>query len=161
CAWPWSSPSSAPSSPRCSRATAAWASRCSARRWPSAPPSSSRPLPSCRWRRSPSCSFSSISTRAWAAGDEAGGATQETSMTTRRGFLKTAAVATAALAARPGRAESQALTPVKVGAVVLGDFGVVTPTLAGIEKGYFKQNGLDAELIPFKGGPDLLKGVLS
>ena len=39
--------------------------------------------------------------------------------------------------------------------------GSVTPTLVGIEKGYFKQNGLDAELIPFKGGPDLLKGVLS
>ena len=83
-------------------------------------------------------------------------------MTTRRSFLKTAAgVAAAAMATRAARADAQPLTPVKVGAVVLGDFGVVTPTLVGIEKGYFKQNGLEAELIPFKGGPDLLKGVLS
>ena len=83
-------------------------------------------------------------------------------MTTRRNFLKTAAAGVAAAAtARTTAAGAQPLTPVKIGAVVLGDFGVVTPTLVGIEKGYFKQNGLDAELIPFKGGPDLLKGVLS
>ncbi|HTY79801.1 MAG TPA: ABC transporter substrate-binding protein [Candidatus Bathyarchaeia archaeon] len=83
-------------------------------------------------------------------------------MTTRRGFLKaTAGAAAMAAAGRAGRAPAQSMTPVKVGAVVLGDFGVVTPTQVAIEKGYFKQLGLDAELIPFKGGPDLLKGVLS
>jgi NitT/TauT family transport system substrate-binding protein len=83
-------------------------------------------------------------------------------MTTRRSFLKTAAAGVAAASVtRTSAAAAQSLTPVKIGAVVLGDFGVVTPTLVGIEKGYFKQNGLDAELIPFKGGPDLLKGVLS
>src|SRR5262245_1613251 len=83
-------------------------------------------------------------------------------MTTRRGFLTTAAGAAAlAMRGQAGPARAQALTPVKVGAVVLGDFGVVTPTQVGIEKGYFKQLGLEAELIPFKGGPDLLKGVLS
>jgi NitT/TauT family transport system substrate-binding protein len=83
-------------------------------------------------------------------------------MTTRRNFLKTTAAGVAATAAaRAMTAGAQAPTPVKIGAVVLGDFGVVTPTLVGIEKGYFKQNGLEAELIPFKGGPDLLKGVLS
>src|SRR5512132_4391844 len=83
-------------------------------------------------------------------------------MTTRRHFIKTAAAGVAAAAAaRTTAAGAQPLTPVKVGAVVLGDFGVVTPTLVGIEKGYFKQNGLDAELIPFKGGPDMLKVVLS
>jgi NitT/TauT family transport system substrate-binding protein len=83
-------------------------------------------------------------------------------MTTRRVFLKTAAAGVAAaVTARPAPAAAQALTPIKIGAVVLGDFGVVTPTTVGIEKGYFKQNGLEAELIPFKGGPDLLKGVLS
>ena len=83
-------------------------------------------------------------------------------MTTRRSFLKTAAAGVAAAAAaRTTAAGAQVLTPVKIGAVVLGDFGVVTPTLVAIEKGYFKQNGLEAELIPFKGGPDLLKGVLS
>jgi len=83
-------------------------------------------------------------------------------MTTRRSFLKTTAAGVAATAAaRAMTAGAQAPTPVKIGAVVLGDFGVVTPTLVGIEKGYFKENGLEAELIPFKGGPDLLKGVLS
>jgi len=83
-------------------------------------------------------------------------------MTTRRSFLKTAAAGVAAATVtRTSTAGAQPLTPVKIGAVVLGDFGVVTPTLVGIEKGYFKQNGLDAELITFKGGPDLLKGVLS
>ena len=83
-------------------------------------------------------------------------------MTTRRDFLKTAAAGVAAAtAARSTAAGAQPPTQVKIGAVVLGDFGVVTPTMVAIEKGYFKQNGLDAELIPFKGGPDLLKGVLS
>jgi NitT/TauT family transport system substrate-binding protein len=83
-------------------------------------------------------------------------------MTTRRSFLKTAtAGAAAAAVARGGRLSAQPLTPIKIGAVVLGDFGVVTPTTVGIQKGFFKQNGLEAELIPFKGGPDLLKGVLA
>ena len=74
-------------------------------------------------------------------------------MTTRRDFLKAGAAGVAVAAAgRTTTARAQSMTPVKIGAVVLGDFGVVTPTLVGIEKGYFKQNGLEAELIPFKGG---------
>ncbi len=83
-------------------------------------------------------------------------------MTTRRGFLKAVAggaVAAGAVRLRP--AGAQPLTPVKIGAVVLGDFGIAGPTLVGLEKGFFKQNGIDAEMIPFKGGPDLLKGVLA
>ena len=86
----------------------------------------------------------------------------EMSGTTRRGFLRT--VAGVALAAGAGGlrpAAAQPLTPVKVGGVVLGDFGVAGPTLVGLEKGFFKQNGLGAEFIPFKGGPDMLKGVLA
>src|SRR2546428_12922837 len=83
-------------------------------------------------------------------------------MTTRRRFLKTATAGVAAAAVVPGgRLSAQPLTPIKIGAVVLGDFGAVTPTTVGIQKGYFKQNGLEADLIPFKGGPDLLKGVLA
>ncbi|HET7875050.1 MAG TPA: ABC transporter substrate-binding protein [Methylomirabilota bacterium] len=81
---------------------------------------------------------------------------------TRRGFLKMVGggiVAAGTLGARPAAAQS--LTPIKVGAVVLGDFAVVAPTMVAIERGYFKQNGLDAELIPFKGGPDMLKGILA
>ena len=79
--------------------------------------------------------------------------------TTRRRFL--AAMAGVALAAAPRRAAAQPATAVKVGCVVLGDFGINAPTLVALEKGFFKQNGLDAEMIPFKGGPDLLKGVLA
>ncbi len=83
-------------------------------------------------------------------------------MTTRRDFLRVAAGgAAAAAASRAGSIGAQPLAPVKVGAVVLGDFGVVAPTTVGIQKGFFRQNGLEAELIPFKGGPDLLKGILS
>jgi NitT/TauT family transport system substrate-binding protein len=83
-------------------------------------------------------------------------------MTTRRSFVTsvTGALLTATMV-RPRRAATQTLTPVKVGCVVLGDFGINAPTLVALEKGYFKQNGLEAEMIPFKGGPDLLKGVLA
>jgi len=69
------------------------------------------------------------------------------------------AAVTGMLARGPARAQSTA--PVKVGCVVLGDFGINAPTMVALEKGFFKQNGLDAEMIPFKGGPDLLKGVLA
>jgi NitT/TauT family transport system substrate-binding protein len=80
---------------------------------------------------------------------------------TRRGFLKTVAAGVAAGAAGAHPARARQTAPVKIGAVVLGDFGVVAPTMVAIEKGFFKESGVDAELIPFKGGPDLLKGVLA
>jgi NitT/TauT family transport system substrate-binding protein len=82
--------------------------------------------------------------------------------TTRRNFLKS--VAGGALATgvvRVAPAAAQAMTPVKVGLVVLADLGIAAPTLVALEKGFFKQNGIAAEVIPFKGGPDLLKGVLA
>jgi NitT/TauT family transport system substrate-binding protein len=66
-----------------------------------------------------------------------------------------------ASAARVRRLAGQPLTAVKVGCVVLGDFGINAPTLVGLQKGFFKHNGLEAEMIPFKGGPDLLKGILA
>jgi NitT/TauT family transport system substrate-binding protein len=84
---------------------------------------------------------------------------------TRREFLKVtgaglaAAAAGPALAPRPARA--QQLTPFKIGSVVLGDMGDAGPILVGIEKGFFRQNGIAAEMVPFKGGPDQLKGVLA
>ncbi len=82
--------------------------------------------------------------------------------TTRRSFLKTVAGGTAAVTVGAWRPRpARAATPVKVGCVVLGDLGINAPTLIGIEKGFFKQNDLDAEMVPFKGGPDLLKGVLA
>jgi NitT/TauT family transport system substrate-binding protein len=82
--------------------------------------------------------------------------------TTRRSFLKTIAGTTAAAGIGTWRPRSaRAATAVKVGCVVLGDMGINAPTMIALEKGYFKQNDLDAEMIPFKGGPDLLKGVLA
>ena len=84
--------------------------------------------------------------------------------TTRRRFLQMtgaglAAAAGPALAARP--AGAQQLIPFKIGGVVLGDLAISGPILVGIEKGFFRENGIAAEMIPFKGGPDQLKGVLA
>jgi NitT/TauT family transport system substrate-binding protein len=80
--------------------------------------------------------------------------------TTRRTFLKAMGAGLAAAGA-PTSARAQTLTPFKIGGVVLGDFATSGPILIGIEKGFFRENGIAAEMIPFKGGPDLLKGVLS
>ena len=81
--------------------------------------------------------------------------------TTRRAFLGTVCAGGAIAAGGIRRADAQGLAPVKIGHVVLGDFGINTPTMVALEKGFFKQLGLDAEMIPFKGGPDLLKGVMA
>jgi NitT/TauT family transport system substrate-binding protein len=82
-------------------------------------------------------------------------------MTTRRAFLGAVGGGVVAGLAGARRAAAQGATPVKIGGVVLGDFGVTAPTMVAIEKGFFAQQGLQAEFIPFKGGPDLLKGVLA
>ena len=79
----------------------------------------------------------------------------------RRTFLMTLGAGLAAAATSGGRAAAQAAIPFKIGGVVLADFATSGPLLIGIEKGFFRANGIAAELIPFKGGPDLLKGVLS
>lgn len=82
-------------------------------------------------------------------------------MATRRSFLGMIGAGAAGAALRVAPAAAQPATPVKIGHVVLGDFGINAPTLVALAKGYFKQRGLDAEMIPFKGGPDLLKGVVA
>lgn len=80
---------------------------------------------------------------------------------TRRDFLTrtgTAALAVGlgpALSPRPASAQ----TPVKIGTAVLGDYSLIAPIIVGLEKGYFKENGVAAEFTPFRGGPDLLKAV--
>ncbi len=85
--------------------------------------------------------------------------------TTRRRFLQMTGAGLAAAAAAPGLAPrpagAQQLTPFKIGGVVLGDLAISGPILVGIEKGFFRENGIAAEMIPFKGGPDQLKGVLA
>jgi NitT/TauT family transport system substrate-binding protein len=79
---------------------------------------------------------------------------------TRRNFLLTSAAAAAAagpLAPVIGAAQ----TSVKIGTAVLGDYGLAGPVIVGIEEGFFKAQGLNVEFVPFRGGPDLSKGVLS
>lgn len=80
---------------------------------------------------------------------------------TRRGFLKTAAAGVAAASGISALPVAAQVTSFKLGLVVLGDFGIAAPPLVAIEKGFFKDNGVAVEVIPFRGGPDLLKGVLA
>src|SRR5213595_993860 len=78
---------------------------------------------------------------------------------TRRRFLAAAAAAAApaALAPRIARAQSA----VKIGTAVLGDYSMAGPVIVALEKGLFKDEGLAADFIPFRGGPDLLKAVMA
>lgn len=86
---------------------------------------------------------------------------------TRRRFL---AMSGAAIAAgtvgrwlAPGPAFGQQSAPVsfKIGPVVLGDLANVAPILVGMEKDFYRQSGVAVEMIPFTGGPPLLRGVLA
>lgn len=74
---------------------------------------------------------------------------------TRRQFLCTAAAA--ALVPRAALAQA----PVKLATAVLGDYSLAGPFLVAAERGLFKAEGLNAEYIPFRGGPDLAKAVLA
>jgi len=77
----------------------------------------------------------------------------------RRAFLRLlSAGAGLGLAARPRavRAEPAAT----VGTAVLGDYAMAAPVIVALDRGYFRANGLDAEFVPFRGGPDLLKAVI-
>ena len=78
---------------------------------------------------------------------------------TRRQFLLTSAAAAAAGSFAPASAVAQ--TSIKIGTAVLGDYGLAGPVIVAIEKGFFKAQGLTVEFVPFRGGPDLSKGVLS
>jgi len=80
-----------------------------------------------------------------------------TTTISRRRFLATAAAAAAPLAPRPARGE----TAVKIGTAVLGDYSMVGPVVVARERGLFKREGLAAEFVPFRGGPDLLKAVMA
>src|SRR5438105_15823178 len=77
----------------------------------------------------------------------------------RREFLRLlSAGAGLGLAATPRavRAEPAAT----VGTAVLGDYAMAAPVIVALDRGYFRANGLDAEFVPFRGGPDLLKAVI-
>jgi NitT/TauT family transport system substrate-binding protein len=78
----------------------------------------------------------------------------------RRHFLMTSAAAAAA-AGPLAPAVGLAQTSISIGTAVLADYGLAGPVIVGIEKGFFKAQGLAVEYVPFRGGPDLSKGVLS
>jgi NitT/TauT family transport system substrate-binding protein len=76
----------------------------------------------------------------------------------RRRFLAgVAAAGTVPALARAARAQ----TPVKIGTAVLGDYSMAGPVIVALERGFFKSEGLAAEFVPFRGGPDLLKAVMA
>src|SRR2546422_10030728 len=72
----------------------------------------------------------------------------------RRDFLTTSAGALLAVGApRIGHAQ----TAVKVGTAVLADYALAGPFIIALEKGFFRTEGLTAEFVPFRGGPDPVK----
>lgn len=75
---------------------------------------------------------------------------------TRRRFL--AAAATGA-AVPSGWAHAQ--PTFKVGTAVLGDYALAGPFILASEKGLFKNEGLNVEFVPFRGGPNLVKAVIA
>jgi ABC-type nitrate/sulfonate/bicarbonate transport system substrate-binding protein len=79
-------------------------------------------------------------------------------MISRRAFLGSAAVA-AVGATAPRAAHAQ--PAVKIGTAVLGDYSMAGPIVVALEKGFFRQENLNVEFVPFRGGPDLLKAVLA
>lgn len=76
----------------------------------------------------------------------------------RRTFLGSGAVAAAgALAPRVVLGQPS----VKIGTAVLGDYALAGPVIVALEKGFFRQENVNVEFIPFRGGPDLLKAVIA
>jgi ABC-type nitrate/sulfonate/bicarbonate transport system substrate-binding protein len=79
-------------------------------------------------------------------------------LSSRRRFLGSAAAA-ATLVALPARVRAQA--SVKVGTAVLGDYALAGPFIVALDKGFFGQEGLTVEFVPFRGGPNLVKAVIA
>jgi NitT/TauT family transport system substrate-binding protein len=76
----------------------------------------------------------------------------------RREFLS-AATLTAAATLAPRVVSAQ--TSVKVGTAVLGDYALAGPFAVALDKGFFSQEGLAVEFVPFRGGPNLVKAVIA
>ena len=76
----------------------------------------------------------------------------------RRHFLATSAGTLLAVGApRIGHGQ----TALKVGTAVLADYALAGPFIVAVEKGFFRTEGLAAEFVPFRGGPDLVKAVIA
>jgi NitT/TauT family transport system substrate-binding protein len=75
----------------------------------------------------------------------------------RRRFLRSAALTWTAAGAVPAVVRAQA--SLKVGTAVLGDYALAGPIVVAVERGFFQQEGLAVEYVPFRGGPDLAKAI--
>ena len=77
----------------------------------------------------------------------------------RRHFLATTTGAAVAGALAPAFARAQ--SSVKVGTAVLGDYALAGPFIVAEEKGFFRQQNINVEFVPFRGGPNLVKAVIA
>jgi NitT/TauT family transport system substrate-binding protein len=55
----------------------------------------------------------------------------------------------------------RAQTSVKIGTAVLGDYSLAGPFIVAVERGFFRAENVDVEFVPFRGGPNLVKAVIS
>jgi NitT/TauT family transport system substrate-binding protein len=78
--------------------------------------------------------------------------------TSRREFCRRLTGA-AVVAGVPAIARAQ--PAFRVGSAVLGSYILAGPIIVAVEKGFFRDQGVSAEFIPFRGGPDLVKAVLA
>jgi NitT/TauT family transport system substrate-binding protein len=76
----------------------------------------------------------------------------------RRHFLVTASGAVVGGALAPA---ARAQTSVKIGTAVLGDYALAGPFIIAVEKGFFRNENLNVEFVPFRGGPNLVKAVIA
>ncbi len=76
----------------------------------------------------------------------------------RRHFLVTASGAAVAGAFAPA---VRAQTSMKIGTAVLGDYALAGPFIIAVEKGFFRNENLNVEFVPFRGGPNLVKAVIA
>lgn len=72
--------------------------------------------------------------------------------------LKAALLATAALAAAVWAADVQAADKVKVGVFPVSS---ALPYFVAVERGYFKEQGIDAEMVKLMGAPPIVQGMLT
>ena len=77
----------------------------------------------------------------------------------RRRFLVSASGAVVAGALAPAFVRAQ--TSVKIGTAVLGDYALAGPFIVAVDKGFFRTENLNVEFVPFRGGPNLVKAVIS
>lgn len=77
----------------------------------------------------------------------------------RRRFLVSTSGLLVAGALAPAVVRAQ--TSVRIGTAVLGDYSLAGPFIVAVERGFFRAENVDVEFVPFRGGPNLVKAVIS